>query len=412
MTKTFNKFTLFLILVFIYELSIVIFKLDGISISKLVVTSFLWLSVGLAIHTFVKNYRKLRDSIPRFSFYIFWLLIIWNLINIGRGLYSNSGLLTTVLGNIYTTLALLLPFVIVFSIKIVNIKIIKPYFFLLLRIGILLFIFFFVIGGGVLNVTQLKILNLLFLPVVFLITTIYFERKKNKFIILIVLVLLFYVAYVSSSRSMMLRELLLIIGLIQLYFYRKFHLRWILKGTFVLLLVPFIFIQNSMNTGESAIAKNVSFVSDTKLSSDTRTFLYVEVYLDLVENNQLLFGKGSGGTYYSSYFNNVKGDSDTRLTVEVGVLAILLKSGLIGVILYLLLLFSAIYYAFFRSRNYYVVGIGLMLFIYTLILFIENLISYSSHNIYVWFFIGICLSKEMRNMSNLEIKALFNSKRF
>ena len=408
MIKTINKFILFLILVFIYELSIVIFKLDGVSISKIVVTSFLWLSVGLVIHTFVKNYRKFRDSIPRFSFYIFWLLIIWNSINIFRGLYSESGSLTTVLGNTYNTLALLLPFVIVFSIKIVNIKIIKPYFFILLRIGIILFILFFIFGQGVLNDTQIKILNLFFLPVVFLITIIYFERKK--FIILLAVVLLFYVAYVNSSRTMIIRELLLIIGLIQLYFYRKFHFRWILKGTFILLFVPLIFIQNSMNTGESVIKKTIGSVSDNELSNDTRTFLYLEVYQDLAENNQLLFGKGSDGTYYSEYFNEAKGSSSFRHTAEVGVLAILLKSGLIGVLLYLLLLFSAIYYALFRSHNYYVVGIGLMLFIYTQILFIENLISYSSHNIYVWFFIGICLSKQMRNMSNLEFKIFLNHK--
>ena len=218
MGKTFNKFILFIILVFIYELSIVIFKFDGVSISKIVVSSFLWLSVGLAIHTFVKNYRKFRDSIPRFSFYIFWLLIIWNSINIFRGLYSESVSLTTVLGNTYNTLALLLPFAIIFSINIVNIKIIKPYFFILLRIGILLFILFFIFGEGMLNDTQIKILNLFFLPVLFLITIIYFERKK--FIILLAVVLLFYVAYVNSSRTMIIRELLLIIGLIQLYFYR------------------------------------------------------------------------------------------------------------------------------------------------------------------------------------------------
>jgi hypothetical protein len=160
MEKTFNKFTLSLMLVLIYELSMVIFKLDGFSVSKLVVTSFVWLSVGLAIHAFVKNYRKLRNSIPRFAFYIFWLLIIWNLINIGSGLYSDSGAFKTFFGNVYTTLALLLPFVIVFSIKIVNLKRINSYFFTLMKIRILLFTFFF--SGGVLNITQIKILNLFF----------------------------------------------------------------------------------------------------------------------------------------------------------------------------------------------------------------------------------------------------------
>ena len=412
MSRFYNKFNLSLLLILIYELSMVIFKLDGFSISKLLITGFVWLSVGIAIHAFLKNYKKLRDSFPRFAFNILWLLIIWNLINIFRGLYSDSSAITTLFGNIYTSLALLVPVIIVFSIKKVNLKRLSYYFFLLLKIGILLFTLFFVFSGGALDVTQLKILNLLFLPLVFLITTIYFERKNNKLIILTVALLLFYVAYASSSRTMMLRELLLITGLIPLYFYRKFHFKWILKATFILLIVPFIFIQSSIDTGESAIQKNLSSVSDDEMSTDTRTFLYMEVYEDLADNNQLLLGKGANGTYYSNYFNTAEGDSDTRLTVEVGVLSILLKSGLVGVTLYLLLLFTAIYYAFFRSNNYYVVGIGLMLFIYVLLLFIENLISYSSHNLFIWFFIGICLSKEIRNMSNIEIKIILKTKKY
>lgn len=401
MTKTFNNFFLSLIIVLMYELSIVIFKLDGFSLSKIVVTIFLWLTIGFIINNFISNYGKLRQSIPRISFNIFLLLIIWNLINIFRSLIIDSGSITTTLGNQYTTLALFLPFVIVFSIEIVNIKIIKSFFFKLLKIGILLFILFFVFEGGVLNDTQIRILNLFFLPVVFLITTIFFERKK--YIISLVTVLMFFIAYFSISRTMIIRELLLIIGLIQLYFYRKFNFKWILKGTYIMLLLPFILIQNSVNTGDSPIKKTLDFVSNNELSPDTRTFLYLEVYRDLSENKQLLFGKGSAGTYFSNYFNEAYGDSSTRLTVEVGALAILLKTGMIGLFLYLSLLFSAIYYALFRSCNDYVIGIGLMLFTYALILFIENLLSFSSHNIYVWFFIGICLSKQIRNMSNQEL---------
>lgn len=364
----------------------------------------------MAVHIFVNNYNKLKNIFPRFAFSILRLLLIWNLINIGRGLYSDNGAITTILGNVYTSMALLIPFVIGFSIKKVNLRKVNRYFFALLKIGIILFILFFTFGGGVLNVTQFRILNLFFLPVVFLITTIHFEDRKKKYIILLVVILMFYVAFSSSNRTMMIRELLLITGLVSLYFYMQFHFKWILKGTFIFLIVPFIFIQYSMNTGESVIQKNLSVISNNEMSVDTRTFLYVEVYEDLVKNNQLLFGKGANGTYYSNYFNTARGDSDTRLTVEVGALAILLKGGLVALILYVLLLFTAIYYAFFRSNNYYIVGIGFMLFIYTILLFIENLISYSSNNLFVWFFIGICLSNEIRKMTNFEIKNILSSK--
>lgn len=396
-------------LVLLYELSIVIFRLDGLSILKIVVTVFIWLSVGISINQFFKNFKKLSNSIPQRAFYILCLLIIWNLINIGRSLYIETGQIKTLFGNINTSLALLLPFLIVFSIKIANLKKINSYFFTLIKIGIILFILFFVFSGGSLNIVHITILNAFFLPVIFLITTFRFEKNSKKLIILIVTFLLSYVAYIYGSRTMIIRQLLLIIGLIPLYLYRKFHFKWVLKGTFILILLPFILIQYSINTGESAIQKYTSGVSSgSEMSQDTRTFLYLEVYEDLAVNKQLLFGKGAGGTYYSNYFSKAEGDSDSRLTVEVGVLAILLKTGLIGVILYLLLIFASIFYAFFRSNNYYVVGIGLMLFIYVLLLFIENAISYSGNSLFIWFFIGVCLSKEIRNMSNLEIKFILN----
>lgn len=412
MEKTFNKLNLSLLLIIIYELSMIIFRLDGVSISKLVITGFVWLSAGIAIYSFVKNYRKFKNRIPRFASNIFCLLIIWNLINIARSLYNSSGAITTLFGNVYTSLALLVPFVIVFSIQTINIQRINSYFLKLLKTGILLFVLFYALGGGVFNVTQLRILNLLFLPVVFLITTIFFEERKKKIIILIGSVLLFYVAYIYSSRTMMIRELLLITGLIPIYFYRIFNLKWILKITFILLILPFVLIQSSMATGESFFQKNLPAFSNEEMSADSRTFLYLEVYKDLVKHNQLLFGKGANGTYYSNYFDTVGGETDNRLTVEVGVLAILLKTGLIGLTLYLLLLFAAIYYSFFRAKNYFVVGIGFMLFIYVLLLFIENLVGYSSYNLFVWFFIGVCLSNETRNMTNFEINFILRKKYF
>lgn len=406
MKLVFNKLNVSILLLLIYEVVMVVFTLTGVTVAKLLTTSILWFSVGICVVTFCNSYRKLKYFFPRFAFNILKLIMFWNLINVGRGVLSDSGMITTALGNTYTSLALLVPFVIVFSIKKVNIKRLKDFVILLFIIGILLFIIFFVSTGGELNAMQLKVLKLLFLPVTFLITTIYFEKSNNK-IILLVIILLFYVAYESSNRTMMIREIALVFSLIMIFFYKKYQFKWILKSTFIVLLLPLVILQSSINNGESAIKNNLSNISDEEMSTDTRTFLYLEVYQDLVKNNQLLFGKGANGTYYSDYFEESGGSRDNRLTVEVGVLALLLKGGLIATILYLLIVSTAIYYAFFRSNNYYVVGIGFTLFVYALLLFVQNSISYSISNVFIWFFIGVSLSKEIRNMSNLEITTIF-----
>ena len=408
MKLTFDLFSASLWLIFIYEFVMIVFALDGLSISKLIITIMLWLSVILVLFNFIKNYNRLSNHISRFHFTVLWLLISCNLINILRGITNEGTPITTTFGNVNTTLALLVPFFVAFSVKPIYLLRIHSFFFKLLKTGIFVFVLFFIFSLGLLNIIQLEILKLFFLPTVFLITTINFQNRKNKLTILIASFLLFYCAFVHGNRTMMLRELTLIAGLVTIYFYKKFNSKWILRTLFILLLVPLGLFQSSINSGDSAFKKHLSSISNEEMRTDTRTFLYVEVFSDLLENNALLFGKGSSSTYYSPYFNKYGGDTDSRLNVEVGVLSILLKTGLFGLFLYLILLISVIYCAFFKSNNLFVLGIGVMLLVYTGLLFIQNAIFYSGNTIYIWFFIGVCLSKKMRNMRNLEIYSVFN----
>ena len=125
MGKTSNNFILSLVLIFIYEFIMLILELDGTSALKIIFTGFVWFSVGLAIYAFYKNYRKLKRNVPKFAFNILMVLIIWNLINIGRGMFSDRMSISTLFGNVNTALSFLLPFLIAFSINIVNLKRIK-----------------------------------------------------------------------------------------------------------------------------------------------------------------------------------------------------------------------------------------------------------------------------------------------
>ena len=406
----FNKFfTICISLVIFYTLAMILFSFDGFSLLKLTITFCLWLSVIISIFYFVKKYKKLKLCLPNFSFKILLFIITLNIVSIIRSLLFSDELITTTLGNIYTSLALLTPFFIVFFLNKKNIIEMRRYFFSLLRLGIVISLFYFVIPS--LQVNELsRILLLLFLPSIFLATTIIFESNSKKKLIIISLLLLFYNSYLLSNRTMMIREILLILIIPLTYFLNHFNSKFSLKVFYLLLMIPFYFLINSYNSEQSAIAQNLSIISDQEMNDDTRTFLYIEVLEDLIVNDSFLFGKGSSGTYFSPYFNTQAGSSDTRLTVEVGILAILLKTGFLGLILNLLLLLNAIYYALFKSKNLFVTAIGLMLGLHFFILFVENIISYSIYNLCIWFFIGLCLSKEIRNMSNLEFKIMLNPK--
>jgi hypothetical protein len=192
-------------------------------------------------------------------------------------------------------------------------------------------------------------------------------------------------------------------------------MRWITAAALCTFLIPFYLVYTGTVTEQSFFQDARDYILDTVGSTqpsqflekaDTRTFLYREVFDDLIRNDQLMFGKGSGGTYFSPYFFQVGADIDRRLTVEVGILALLVKGGLVAVFLNLSLFLIAIFLAFYRANNHYVMAVGFMLLVHVLILFVENLVAYNLYNFAVWFFVGICLSSDIRSLDDTQIKDL------
>jgi len=92
-------------------------------------------------------------------------------------------------------------------------------------------------------------------------------------------------------------------------------------------------------------------------------------------------------------------------------LGMLLKGGFISVFLNLCLLVIAIFLSFFRANNTFVTAAGFILIAHTILLFIENYYNYSGYNYAIWFFIGVCLSKEIRQMNNTEIRLILYPKK-
>lgn len=388
----------------------IFFGLNGFSFFKLIITILLYCSVLATFYFLINNFAVFKKSIPALAFNLLMLLFIWNFINVLRGFVNMKESATTIFGNINYVLALLFPFFIVFSVDKALFKMIYKYFGILLKFGLFFSVLFVVISGINFNELELAFLISLFLPVVFLITTIPYYSKSYRNIILISSVLLFYVSYKYGVRTMMIREFLLFLSFFCLYLYARFKLKFILRFAFLIVLVPMLLVQQGSRSGESPFQKYLSGSDngEDNLRVDTRTFLYTELYDNLIETGSLMFGKGAGGKYYSDFFSVDFGYAIERETVEVAILAILLKGGLVAVFLNLLIFMSAIYYAFFKSKNYYVVGIGFVILVYTILFFLENFVQYNSFNIWIWFCIGICFSKPIRNYSNSEIKLILN----
>ena len=398
-----------LLLVILSEILMIFFEPTGLNFFKIATISLLWFSILVIIQNFLKNYKKSSSNYPKFALFIVWLIIFWSIINALRAIIEGQESLATTFGNKYTILALFVPFIVFFPINKLNVTIVNRFLFRSIMIGIILFVPLSLISYQYSDLTMLKVIKLILLPVTLLITT-FDSQVKNKLIIIIAVILLFIVSYDISERAMLLRILLLVIGLIALKIYKKFNFKWILKFSFLIIFLPTIIISSILTPGEENIIEKGINTFDFEDNADTRTFLYLEVFEDLIKNDQLIFGKGANGKYYSPYFNSQKGSRNYRITVEVGILFILLKSGLIGLLLYLILIFTSIYYSFFKSNNLYVKGVGYILLVYLFLLFVQNTPDYTFSTLIIWFFIGICLSKEIRNMNDIEIKSLLLNK--
>lgn len=145
---------------------------------------------------------------------------------------------------------------------------------------------------------------------------------------------------------------------------------------------------------------------DDNLAADTRTFLYIETFKTLINNDSLTIGEGAAGSYISEWEFEYLIDN-RRYATEVGFLNVLLHSGIIGILLYFLLILVSSYYALVKSNNDLVKMLGLFVAFRWIVFFIEDMTAYNINLFFFWISIGLCLSNQFRLMTNSDLVLFF-----
>jgi hypothetical protein len=360
-------------------------------IIRLIITIFMNVSGVLMIIYFVKI-SKTKLEISFYFKFLFLLLLIWSLFTIFRSIQLNSTILMTLFGHYLMGWAWLTPLAIVFGFNI------KNWISLFGYAGkLLFFISFFVLGfpiyseynfGGFLE-------WMAFLPV--LILTYFIQNKKSKRIIPLAMI-----AYLLFSFGASQRVNLLFISLLSLFFFIEFlretKINIIKKiAVMVIISISILFITLQVDSFFKKLSSN------EELTTDTRTFLFVEMLSDM-SIKETIIGRGALGTYISPYFYMLKeqeiagGDSYIRSVNEVGYLQMILKGGYIMMILYLLILLPAAFLGIFRSKN--IVGrmSGYLILSYLLVWTVSYYPIYSVEYILLWMAAGTAISSTARNM--------------
>ncbi len=335
---------------------------------------------------------------------IFSLLLIWSTFTIFRGLSYDQKSLITLFGHYLMGWAWLCPLAIVFGFNINNWLLLFNFFSKLLFLGSSLALVSFVfpqkIAFGLLE-------WMAFLPVLLL--TYFYQNKNNKKVIWLTIFSYVILTFVCSQRV----NAIFLILLILFFTFEYYRLNTIKKyNKFILtlvLLVGSIYLAFQLSSFIFSLSQN------KEASTDTRTFLFIELFSDM-SDDELIIGRGVLGTYYSPYFaytekNHLEGDSSTRSVSEVGYLEMILKGGFVMMILYLLILLPAAFLGIFKSKNIIARMSGYFILSYLVLWTVSYYPVYSAEYILLWMAVGTATSRSARNIKNSDIFVKVN-KRF
>lgn len=359
-------------------------------------------SIFIMIFLYLGTYWRtdLMGSITR---WVYDLFVTWIIICFIRSLVeiqTSRDILTFLFTN-YMGLSL---FPVLFFIVGLNAR----YFFSVNKILFTYFILAAILSFFFLSYFEFELQHFLLLHIFYIIIIIPLCKHSGK--LLIILISISIVASSLTNRAEIIRitTSYLIIVLYYLLYYKKINKKFVYTIVFLLLMIPIVSLYLGIQ-GQSVFQimsiRDTGEYSQLDPYADTRTFLYYEIFQDLKLNESFLFGKGLNAGYYSESFNTL-----SRPIVEVGFLQIILKTGIVGFLLFIIVIISSIIKALGRSKNLFIKSLGLLLSIYTIMLFIENILAYNILNIVIWIVIGMCQSVSLRSMNDHEIVNLFNGK--
>lgn len=232
----------------------------------------------------------------------------------------------------------------------------------------------------------------------------------NKYKWYIIIFTLYSLTLTWDARGWVLRALFgLTIGLCYIFFQRKISkLNKIIIGiVFSLFLLTPLLCAYLGYIGVFNVFNMQSYMDNSSMSEDdlvdTRSFLYILVQNKLETSESVVGGVGLAVSYWDDFNaeSNVKElQNFGRTATESGLLNMYFWGGIIGVFLYSMIYWMAAYYGIFRSKNNFCKLIGLFIIFRWVISFVDEPNGWVCSNIMLYFFMGICLNKKIRNLDD------------
>ena len=148
---------------------------------------------------------------------------------------------------------------------------------------------------------------------------------------------------------------------------------------------------------------------------DSRTSIYIDVFTQLKQDDRVFIGLGGVGKTKTSLADIKESNFDKiykegRRGTESGMLSLIQTGGLIGGWVYYLVFISSSYFGVYKSKNWLSILFGVWISYKCFFSFIEDPLTFNISSLFLFFTIGICLNRNFRNLTDNEIKELFNFK--
>lgn len=339
---------------------------------------------------------------------VLWVQVylLWNVFSILRGVFiaENYWDWKTLVGN---GIALMVPLV---AYAATNASLLQSILKIYTKYALPFFVIIaFMIDNGAYGIYLVPISFLaLFLPIIkkpwrsmvlvlaLLVIFVDFSARSNviKFGVPIVLSLIYYLRLVLSVKILeFIRKLLFVVPL--LFFvlavnevFNVFNMDQYIKGNYI------------------EVKKNASGeITEDKLTTDTRTGLYIEVLQTAVKYDSWFIGRSPARGNETELFaslSEITGRRE-RASNEVAILNIFTWTGIVGVLLYMIVFYKATYIAINQSNNIFSKILGLFVAFRWVYAWVEDINNFSLATFFLWFMIGLCFSKTFRSMSNKEV---------
>lgn len=410
-----NFYNSIIILLFAYTISkVIIFPYISITTFILIILCFM-INVSLKYSKTRSLYQTGMQDIRLIKFYLFIQILV-----IIRGVLLNydsvTQFITSSFTNQYSTLALLLPFVVLIDAR-------QLKFNLLIKLMTLfMFVFVYVVISnyesifleqyvhrasiegqetyGTLVGVVGYVTSFFFLSAFLL----YLPQYTNKTIWnlgLFCLGLAIVIVMIGARRSSI--AYFVMIALSVGFYYMKL----INKNKITTFLLMALLFGGIIYYAIGHMDSTFSILKDRGLSN-SRESVESEFWTDMGNGLNWIFGKGLNGTYYgasTSFYDSSL--SVNRNLIETGYLNIILSGGVISLALYLLIMLRAAKRGWYNSNNNLTKSFSIFILINSFALIPFGLITFSLTFFIVWVGVSICNSPYIRSLNDNEIKQLF-----